>query len=76
MTSDNLAPGYSLESQSITVNTAVSGLAADIDGNGRVTGADLLFIDQYLLLRNNPNVDAILQSSLFVRCVEKFLSNE
>ncbi|WP_200987580.1 S8 family serine peptidase [Anabaenopsis elenkinii] len=36
---------------------------ADIDGNGRVTGADLLFIDQYLLLRNNPNVDAILQSS-------------
>ncbi|MDH6105900.1 SGNH/GDSL hydrolase family protein, partial [Anabaenopsis tanganyikae CS-531] len=36
---------------------------ADIDGNGRVTGADLLFIDQYLLLRNNPNVDAILQTS-------------
>ncbi|MDB9444753.1 CARDB domain-containing protein [Anabaena sp. CS-542/02] len=36
---------------------------ADIDGNGRVTGADLLFIDQYLLLRNNPNVDAILESS-------------
>ncbi|MDB9541509.1 hypothetical protein, partial [Anabaenopsis arnoldii] len=28
-----------------------------------VTGADLLFIDQYLLLRNNPNVDAILQTS-------------
>jgi hypothetical protein len=44
-------------------SVTVSGLAADIDGNGRVTGADLLFIDQYLLLRNNPNVDAILQSS-------------
>jgi hypothetical protein len=44
-------------------SVTVSGLAADIDGNGRVTGADLLFISQYLLLRNNPNVDAILQSS-------------
>ncbi|MDH6100351.1 hypothetical protein NWP21_16195 [Anabaenopsis sp. FSS-46] len=44
-------------------SVTVSGLAADIDGNGRVTGADLLFIDQYLLLRNNPNVNAILQSS-------------
>ncbi|MDH6092723.1 PKD domain-containing protein [Anabaenopsis arnoldii] len=46
-----------------TFVTTVSGLAADIDGNGKVTGADLLLIDQYLLLRNNPNVDAILQSS-------------
>jgi uncharacterized delta-60 repeat protein len=44
-------------------SVTVSGLAADIDGNSRVTGADLLFISQYLLLRNNPNVDAILQSS-------------
>jgi hypothetical protein len=56
----NFSTGAALRS---AIGNGVNNLAFDVDGNGQVTGGDIFLIRQGLLLKNNPNVNAILETT-------------